>query len=310
MSTRFGAVFGATLAFALLALFSCSTLSLILQIVATKGAEVTVETGYIYVLTMVGGLVSALVIAQLSVTKPGAAPGVGGFQPESTFGIYATNSVVAVYLFVWIFTGLAALIVGVMLYPNANKTISDLGTTWLGLAVSAAYAYFGIKPGGGAAVPEAATVQPIASIGQQLQQQIDQGKITFDIGKPELKDELLGTNNGTKVTSKLQSLVLELSKLSPVSIRISELLRPSGDSHHVAGRAVDIGNEEIANSLLPLVATDAKVTQLGIDEIIFDAAVAGDADRNKWNYDVGLKHSYDGAALDDHKTHIHFAAAA
>ena len=148
MSARFGTIFGATLAFVLLALFSGSTLSLIMKIVNEEGAVVMVGTGYTYVLTTVGGLVSALVIAQLSVTKPGQAPGVGTYQPESTFATYTTNSVVAIYLFIWIFTGLAALVIGVMVYPESNKTISDLGTTWLGLAVSAAYAYFGINPGG------------------------------------------------------------------------------------------------------------------------------------------------------------------
>jgi hypothetical protein len=47
---------------------------------------------------------------------------------------------------VWVFNGLVALIIGVMLFPNANQTLSDAGTTWLGLAVAAGYAYFGIKP--------------------------------------------------------------------------------------------------------------------------------------------------------------------
>jgi uncharacterized membrane protein len=311
MSARFGAIFGATLAFALLALYSWSTLSLILDIInAAKDTKVERGAGYIYVLTTVGGLVSALVIAQLSVTKPGSAPGIGGTKPESTVGIYATNTVVAIYLFVWIFTGLTALVVGVMLRPDVNKTISDLGTTWLGLAVSAAYAYFGIQPAGKAAPSQTKPLESAAPLVQQLQQKIDEKKITFDPGKPELQDELLRTNTGgTQITEKLQTLVLELSKISPQPIRIRELLRPSGDAHHVTGRAVDIGSD-IASSLLPLVATNAKVTELGIDEIIFDAAVAGETDRDKWNYDVGVKHSYDAATLDDHKTHIHFAAAA
>ncbi|MCB1539781.1 MAG: hypothetical protein KDJ16_15645 [Hyphomicrobiales bacterium] len=313
MSTRFGAVFGSTLAFSLLALYSLSTFWLILKIVEAQGGAVAVSAGYTYVLTTVGGLVSALVIAQLSVTRPGEAPAIGGFEPATTVGVYATNTVVAIYLFVWIGTGLAALITGVMLYPDASKTISDLGTTWLGLAVSAAYAYFGIKPGGGNFARENAAKElsaTVASIGDQLQQQITQGKILFDAGKPNLKDEILGKNAGAKVTVKLQSLVLELSKLSSQPIRISELLRTTGDSQHVAGRAVDIGNEEIAASLLPLVATDTKVSQLGIDEIIFDAAVAGESDRNKWNYDIGAKHAYDAATLDQHKNHIHFAVTA
>src|SRR5689334_16012223 len=150
MSSRFGAIFSATLALLLLALYCSSALYLIYQIYPLgQGCmkPVGYEGGYIYVLTTVGGLVSALVIAQLSVTKPGTAPTIGGTAPQTNLGIYATNTVVGIYLFAWVFTGIAALVVGVMLCPDGNKTITDLGTTWLGLAVTAAYAYFGIQSG-------------------------------------------------------------------------------------------------------------------------------------------------------------------
>ena len=72
-----------------------------------------------------------------------SAPTIAGLSPESAGGALTLNIVVAIYLLVWMLTGLAALVVGVMIYPvNANgvainSTISDLGTTWLGLAVSA-----------------------------------------------------------------------------------------------------------------------------------------------------------------------------
>jgi hypothetical protein len=140
---------------------------------------------------------------------------------------------------------------------------------------------------------------------QKLQEQIDAGKITFDSAK--LKQQLLGLNTGTKVTAKLQSLVLKLSQLASPNIRISSLVRTGAGSFHTAGRAVDIGNEEIAGTLLPLVATDAQVAALEIDELIFDAAVAGQTDRNKWNYDQGRKHNFNSATLNEHRNHIHFA---
>jgi hypothetical protein len=142
-----------------------------------------------------------------------------------------------------------------------------------------------------------------------LKAQIAAGKIIFDgPNETRLKNQLLGLNTGTKVTRKLQSLVLELSRLAPSRIRISSLVRTSG--HHGSGRAVDIGNEEIAGALLPQVATDAKVEALGIDELIFDATIAGEAPRNKWNYDRGVKHNYNSATLDQHGNHIHFAVKA
>jgi hypothetical protein len=43
-------------------------------------------------------------------------------------------------------TGLTALIVGVMIFPDSNATLGEIGTTWLGLAVASGYAYFGISP--------------------------------------------------------------------------------------------------------------------------------------------------------------------
>ena len=53
--------------------------------------------------------------------------------------------------------GFLALIVGVMFFNKVNSTLSDAGTSWLGMAVSAAYAYFGINPGGNAGNNEAKT---------------------------------------------------------------------------------------------------------------------------------------------------------
>jgi hypothetical protein len=141
---------------------------------------------------------------------------------------------------------------------------------------------------------------------------IDNRKITFDPGKPELQDQLLRKNtSGTQITEKLQKLVLELSKMSSPKepVRIRDLLQPSGNALHVAGRAVNIG-PDFAASLLPQVAIDAKVKDLGIEEIIFDASVLNEGDRDKWNYGAGVKHSYEAAVLDEHKTDIHFAVAA
>ncbi|HBB95856.1 MAG TPA: hypothetical protein DC054_10735 [Blastocatellia bacterium] len=136
----------------------------------------------------------------------------------------------------------------------------------------------------------------------QLKAQIVAGKITFDSLK--FKKDLLGENTvGANVTELLQKLVLELSNRA--TIRISSVVRSEG--HHGSGRAVDVGNEGIAGTLLPALATDATVKQFSIDELIFDANVAGKDNRNEWNYDQGKKHNYNKKTLDDHKDHIHFA---
>ncbi|MEK6284405.1 MAG: hypothetical protein AABO57_01535 [Acidobacteriota bacterium] len=144
------------------------------------------------------------------------------------------------------------------------------------------------------------------SVVDELKSQITEGRIIFDPPPNKLKKQLLGENDGTKASALLQKLVLEVSKLQ--KIRISSIVRTEG--HHGEGRAFDVGNEEIAAMLLPAIATDAEVLELKIDEIIFDATVAGQGDRNHWNYDVGQKHNYNSATLDQHKNHIHFAVKA
>jgi hypothetical protein len=151
------------------------------------------------------------------------------------------------------------------------------------------------------------------SVIDDLKEQIRNGAIVFDPPAPtseRLRRELFGTNAGAvKVTADLQRLVLRVSRIAP--IRVSSILRDGATSHHAAGRAFDVGNEAIAGVLLPEVANDETVAEWRIDEIIFDAAaIAGVADRQKWNYDQGVRHAYDAATIAQHGNHIHFAVLA
>jgi hypothetical protein len=151
----------------------------------------------------------------------------------------------------------------------------------------------------------AAAADPVV---QKLKDLIAADKIRFDADRH--RKSLLGLAAGVNATRKLQALVLAIVELARVQVRISSVVRTGGGSHHVTGRAFDIGNEDIAKALLPRVATDAQVAALQIDELIFDARVAGQTDRNKWNYDRGVKHDYDAKTLNDHRNHIHFAVKA
>jgi hypothetical protein len=102
--------------------------------------------GIVNIVTIIGGLVSALVVAQLAITKPGENPALMELQAGA--GDQAKNLVTALavaYLVVWLFIGLIALIIGVMIFPDSNATLGEIGTTWLGLAVANGYAYFGIS---------------------------------------------------------------------------------------------------------------------------------------------------------------------
>ena len=110
------------------------------------------------------------------------------------------------------------------------------------------------------------------------------------------------------MTPKLQALVVRISELAaPQQLRISSLVRPGVGSHHTEGRAVDIGNQEIAATLLPKIATDEQIRKLGIDELIFNA---GFPNPQRLNYDRGVRHDFDQATLNQHGNHIHFAVVA
>ena len=98
-------------------------------------------------LALIAGLVSALVITELAVTRPGEAPMArsldAGASPTTSS---AVKVVTFIYLGVWALTGLAALVIS--LQNSELQALTDLGQSWLGLAVAAGYSYFGINPKG------------------------------------------------------------------------------------------------------------------------------------------------------------------
>ncbi|MET0395463.1 MAG: hypothetical protein ABW277_01420 [Longimicrobiaceae bacterium] len=103
--------------------------------------------GMVQVLTLVGGLVSALVIAELAITSPGEQVMARALESApSPRKQNAVKVVTAVYLLVWLGAGLAAFVVGVMQHPTVLQPLTDFGLAWLGLAVAAAYAYLGLDP--------------------------------------------------------------------------------------------------------------------------------------------------------------------
>jgi hypothetical protein len=157
---NFSVILGGAIAYILLVLYSGTVVYMIYNVVVHAVEHIAVDakgkilpipkyqfgSGIIFVVTTIGGLVSALVIAKLAVTEPGENPVIiqqleAAQQTSSNWSVWLVGG----YLFVWLVTGFAALIVGVMMYPEVNSNLSDIGTTWLGLAVAAGYSYFGIK---------------------------------------------------------------------------------------------------------------------------------------------------------------------
>ena len=145
-------IFGGLIAVILLGLYGYAVrfaIQVVTCISTTGCTEFTASSftgGFASTMTTVGGLVSALVIAELAITQPGKAPVARALSatasPRAT-GIL--KFVTGAYLLVWVIVGLAAYVVGAMWYPDKLKSLTDLGQAWLGLAVAAAYAYFGIQ---------------------------------------------------------------------------------------------------------------------------------------------------------------------
>ncbi|GAB4460153.1 MAG: hypothetical protein Fur0044_52580 [Anaerolineae bacterium] len=150
MSKTFSLLFGGVIAIILLGLYTFTMIYMISVARCVSAGDCRAEeipAGVIYVHTTVAGLVSALVVAELAITRPGEAPGAKTLASDlSEASQRITAYISGGYVLVWIISGLTALVAGSMLYPDAVKTLSDAGTTWLGIAVAAAYSYFGIRP--------------------------------------------------------------------------------------------------------------------------------------------------------------------
>ena len=147
------AIFGGLIAMILLGLYAYSVLvgvdaaNCLAISGCTKFTAASFTDGMSGVMSLVGGLVSALVISELSITQPGDQPLGRAITDDPTalssqFIKYTT----LFYLLVWLAIGLWAFVVGVMQHPKIIQPLTDLGQAWLGLAVAAAYAYFGITP--------------------------------------------------------------------------------------------------------------------------------------------------------------------
>ena len=97
-------------------------------------------------LAIVGGLVSALVIAELAITKPGGVPVARALAADASARTKTVLKCVTVtYVLVWLVAGLAAFLKS-MYHPTVLPSFTSLGQSWLGLAVAAAYSYFGLDP--------------------------------------------------------------------------------------------------------------------------------------------------------------------
>jgi hypothetical protein len=146
MKTNIKTLFGGFLAFILLLLYTFSVIYIIIHVLDPSRFSDPTQ-GFIFVVNSIYGLISALVVASLAITKPGGTPVIESLTIKSDGSVNKwVLGLTWGYLVVWVIVGLAALVIGVMLFPDSNATLKDLGTSWLGLAIAAGFAWFGIKP--------------------------------------------------------------------------------------------------------------------------------------------------------------------
>jgi len=97
------------------------------------------------ILNVVGGLVSALVIAELAITQPGEFPSAQILKRRQGKSKRLITVVSTAFIIVWVLGGAGAVLMYV-LYPNViPATLSEFAKSWLGLALASAYSYLGIK---------------------------------------------------------------------------------------------------------------------------------------------------------------------
>jgi hypothetical protein len=98
------------------------------------------------ILNVVGGLVSALVVAELAVTQPGELPSAQLLKRRMTRSSKKLRTILSTaFIIVWILCGVISIVIYV-LYPNETPAaLSEFAKAWLGLALASAYSYLGIR---------------------------------------------------------------------------------------------------------------------------------------------------------------------
>ena len=154
MKTNYLKIYGPILAFVLLFLYVFLAWHMIQEIIAcgraapgnVNGCNQPFPEGITKVVTLIGGLVSALVVAHLAKADDVRSLFTVYLRPQpSRTSQQVLAFLIGSYIFLWFVVGLAALIVSVVMYPGVKNVVPEIGMSWLGVALAAVYALFGLK---------------------------------------------------------------------------------------------------------------------------------------------------------------------
>lgn len=152
-------LFGGMIAFILLGLYVWSIVSGACEASPIAGCKDRVPAftaNMQFLLNSVGGLISATVVGVLGATKPAEFPAEGLFRKNLTGTVQTIAGYMpSLYILVWIICGTYMVVYGFVLYSDDNlaPAFSAQAKMWLGTALAAVYAYFGIRPNGATTTP-------------------------------------------------------------------------------------------------------------------------------------------------------------
>jgi len=148
MNVKVREIAGSIVSLGALVLYAITLLDIINRVKGWSAGQspILIDDGKKLIVTGLGGLISAVVIATLGVSEPGKAP-IGTVRKLSKdYGQLTFSVITILYIAAWVFLGGYTTYIGVIKFPGASSTLYDLGISWLGILIGALYAYFGLNP--------------------------------------------------------------------------------------------------------------------------------------------------------------------
>jgi hypothetical protein len=99
----------------------------------------------VWIINIIGGLVTGVVIGNLALADSGSTPLSQVKVLSEDYGKKLMQAIVWIYIIVWLLIGCSYFYVGVIRCPDVSVTLNEIGKSWLGILIGAAYARFGIK---------------------------------------------------------------------------------------------------------------------------------------------------------------------
>lgn len=138
------------IAFALLLIYAFTLGKIIISVYNwnPQTGEFIINSNILWIVNILGGLVSAVVIGNLALAGTGGTPETQVREMIKAYGAGLMRATVWTYIIIWLLIGTATFYIGVIRSPDVSEPLNAMGKSWLGILVGAAYAWFGIKKQG------------------------------------------------------------------------------------------------------------------------------------------------------------------